>query len=144
MSHRYKYIVLFSFLFCVYLILLLIFTHIKLKRKILGLSIIDTIFCPFANFLKLLPYVGKMNVWIKWVFLFCLPSIVFSYSLGLYFHKIPISGDGYIALSVLYIIPAFILILLSFLYLKYIVLKANPIYHLILLHPEGRKLLREG
>jgi hypothetical protein len=144
MNYKYKFEVLFSLLFCIYFIFLLIFTHIKLKRKFFSLSIIDTIFCPFANFLKLLPYVGKMNVWVKWIFLFCLPTTVFSAFFGVCFDETSMSSDDYIGLSVFYILPTLVLISLSFLYLKYIVLKANPIYHLILLHPEGRKLLREG
>ena len=55
---------------------------------------------------------------------------------------IPLIGNDN-TISSIYIVCLLILILLSGSYLKDIVLKANPIYHLILLHPEGRKLLKE-
>ncbi|MDM8556570.1 NACHT domain-containing protein [Desulfococcaceae bacterium HSG7] len=147
-NDEYKYAVFFGMLFCVYYIFLILYTHLKMKRNVFSFSIIDTIFCPFSNFLKLIPYVIKIGVWINWIILFCVPSVTFTYFFGLYFDSLSGQNTGIIksimllSLPYFYIIPSFVLILLSFLYLKYIVLKANPIYHLMLLHPEGRKVLR--
>ena len=113
----------------------------------MSISIIDTIFCPFTNYLKLLPHILKMNVWFNWIITFCLPNVILNVWFGVCFDDPSIfikDIERFYGVTLLYLIPQIPLIILSFLYLKHIVLKTNPIYHLIHLHPEGQKVLNEG
>ena len=147
LNYKFKYAVFFGLLFLLYYSILVIYNHKKYNRKTLSISIIATIFCPFTNYLKLLPHILKMNVWLSWIILFCLPNVFLSCFFGGFLddpsNYIPNIQVFYL-ITCMYYIPQTLLIILSFLYLKHIVLKTNPIYHLIHLHPQGQKVLKEG
>jgi len=155
LNYKFKYAIFFGLLFLVYYSILVIYNHKKYNRRTFSISIIETIietnietiFCPFTNYLKLLPHIFKKNVWFNWIITFCLTNVILNIYFGGYFDdpsNYIKSVNSFYRLTLIYLIPQTLLIILSFLYLKHIVLKTNPIYHLIHLHPEGQKVLKEG
>jgi hypothetical protein len=139
LNHEKKYPIFFGLLFLIYYSILVIYNHKKYNRRTLSISIFETIFCPFTSYLKLLPHIFRMNVWLNWIMTFCLPNVFLHCWFGLFF------DNDYNTLEIyIFIIQTTLLIIFSFLYLKHIVLKTNPIYHLIQLHPVGQKVLKEG
>lgn len=119
----------------------------KLKKRFFSLQFVGLIFNPIGNFLKVLPYITKRNPMLKVVvFLFVIIGLSpFSYYMvvileeGFSMLKLFLSSP----LSVLVITEPFVFVPLTLYYWKYRVLTQNPVFELMLLHPQGRQLIGE-
>jgi len=133
-----KSIFLGSIIFLVLIFSLNIFTCIKLNRSPFGWDGLFSLAHIFPNFLRAFPYLGKINIWIKWI-LFVGIFTIFSPFLWLLLNN----NLNYIIADnlLIAIIPYLLFYYASFLVLKKSLFAQNHIYNLILLHSEGRKVL---
>lgn len=116
-------------------------SFIKYKLKKNRGEILQLIFSPLNNSLKLLPYLTKYNLWVKLSAYFIL-IYFFSLTSLATFQLFHYRGEGFEASSKQSLGFFFILYLLfclaSVVYVKKYVLRENPIYHLMMLHSNGR------
>jgi len=138
-----KYIYLFMPISIMFYIALTVFTKIRTRKKILSESILGILFCVFPNFLRVLPYVTKVNIFVKLVF-FEFLVILFSFIGGYIIDVGLIMAFTNTEVSIVFWPSYLPFCLLSVLYMKLIVLKENTIYQLMLLHPDGRKIIGIG
>jgi hypothetical protein len=131
-----------------FVIILAIFSFRKLNKEFLPKEILASVFFSFQNFHKILPYFTKQKLWLKFIILhfvafLCSPaavvSIIILYNYFEYNQKIYWDFAFILLISS----PNLVFLIGSFIYLRFYVLKQNPIYQLILLHPEGKRLLNE-
>jgi len=129
-----------------FVMILATLSYLKLNKEFTIKEILASVLFSFQNFHKIMPYFTKQKLWLKFLILhfiafFCSPmSIYLIKNLYTYFYySKEIYWDPTTIL--LFLSPNLVFLTGSFIYLKFYVLKQNPIYQLILLHPEGKKLL---
>ncbi|MCK4760885.1 MAG: NACHT domain-containing protein [Candidatus Aminicenantes bacterium] len=135
---------LFSFLFLLLYIFLIVLSRIKLERKFLSKYFCDILFCPIKNSLRILPYISKSSAMVK-CYIFLVILSIFSPITGGFLEQpgLILSFNSYFILLLL--IPTGIFIVLGVLYYRNNVLGESPIYHLLLLHPGGQnEVIRHG
>ncbi len=127
-----------------------IISHLKLRRRFNLSQISNSLFFPLQNFHDILPHFTRQRLAVKQIVLhslafFCSPagwlSIALTYAY--FFTKIADSIGALILVFSILLLPNMMLLFASLIYLKLHVLRQNPIYQLILLHPEGKKLLNK-
>lgn len=113
-----------------------------LKNRLRRNGIVRLLALPFANFLKLIPFVGSWHLWVKWL-IFCLMiGITSPWSgsfFGIFFDPSTINEDDLMVFCIFHLLPLALFSVTSAAYLKFCVLRVNVIQRLILLHPEGRR-----
>jgi hypothetical protein len=122
-----------------------VITSRKLKRKFFSRQFVRIVANPIGNFLKVLPYLGKWRPSIKLI-TFLLALILLS---PFPFHIYYIWSYGLDLLrfrtfwSFFVLIEPFLLVPLTIYYWKYHVLAQNPVFELMMMHPQGRQLIGE-
>lgn len=122
----------------------------KLKQGYLTKKFIGLVLFPIANFLKLLPYLTRQKTWVKLVAfqLLTLCCSITGYATFGLIYEIAASRSVIRVwdwVLVLFIYgPGILFLLTSTLYWKYYVLSQNPVFQLMLLHPEGRRVAKGG
>ena len=122
----------------------------KLKQGYLTKKFVGLVLFPIANFLKVLPYLTRQRTWVKLVVFQLLVLCCSLTGEGTYLliselakgHSIP-RGDWWFILLIFYL-PGVLFLLTSTLYWKYYVLSQNPVFQLMLLHPQGRRIAKES
>jgi hypothetical protein len=112
--------------------------RINLRRRFFIWNIALLFFCFFQQILGALPFITKLNLWFKWAVLQVVACFCYMgpFMLIFFLGKSTVGPE-----SLIFFAPFPLFALASFLYLKFEVLKENPMAKLLVLHPRGRTLL---
>lgn len=138
--YQYKFTLLFMFVGILIYISIYILSYTKKQSKLSVGSIFGWLLLPLSNIIRVLPYLTKFNIWTKWGLLMVLLSL-FSISGGLFFDMFFYNVDANEDIIYMGAITSMILIVSSASYLKFYVLKNNPINQLCRLHKKGKELI---
>jgi len=128
---------------------LIVFTKLRMQKGTVGKQFGLLIASPIPRFMTVLPYVTRYRPWIK-LFAFQILTLtlspfghivvwlIMSKQLNPHFSTHLDAFDIFYLLAPVFFLP------LSFAYWRFQVLSQNPVYELIKMHPQGRKLIEEA
>jgi hypothetical protein len=120
-----------------------VITKYKLKKRFLSAQFLGIVFNPIGNSLKVLPYITKLESRTKLtlflVGIICLSPFPFLLS------RMVANGFGpFVSIPIVFNLISPVLITpLTLYYWKHRVLAQNPVFELMMMHPQGRQLIGE-